>query len=171
MAGGSFVNRADGGVPSFPECVGVGQDGQEAMLQFKVRVAQDGRVGIAGHGIETEIRRSLARGGAVHIIGLSIGVSELAVPTITRVRPLELRRQVIGITTVRVGEQDNATEVFVSVKSTEDRAAIFGPDPNRRRQIEILLGHGFEALRIEAFDRRDQVKRQLLIDRQTASPT
>src|SRR5258708_28837541 len=122
MTRSSFINCADGGVPAFPECVGVGEDGQDAMLQFKVRVAQDGRVGIAGRGIETEIRRSLARGGAVHIEGLSIGVSELAVPTITQVRPLELRRQVIGITAVRVGKQDNAAEVWVPGKSTENPA-------------------------------------------------
>ena len=55
MARGSFVDRADGGVPAFPERPGVGQDAQDAMLQFKVRVAQDVRVGIAGHGIEPEV--------------------------------------------------------------------------------------------------------------------
>ena len=36
MARGSFVNGADGGVPAFLERVGVGQDRQEPMAQFKV---------------------------------------------------------------------------------------------------------------------------------------
>ena len=74
----------------------------------------------------------MARGGAVDIIGAPIGVGELAVPAVTDVRPLELRRQVVGITAVRVGEKDDAIEVFVSVKSKEDRATIFGPERSRR---------------------------------------
>ena len=72
---------------------------------------------------------------------------------------------------MRVFEQDDAAEVGVPGKSTKDWAAIFGPDSDLRLQIEIRLGYGLDALRVEAFDRRDQAKGQFLIDRQAVAPT
>ena len=84
------------------------------MTQLEVRGAEDVHIRIARHRVEPEIRRGLAGGGAVHIVGSPIGVSDLAIPTVARVRPFELRRQVIGITAVRVREQDDAIEIFVA---------------------------------------------------------
>ena len=81
-----------------------------------------------------------------------------------------MRRQVVGITAVRVGEQDDAIEVLVLVESAKDRTAVFGPRADLTSEVEIPLGHGSQGLRVEAFDRRDQVKGQLLVDGQTVPP-
>src|SRR5437762_6473394 len=124
MAGRTFVNCADSCVPTFLQSEGVGDDRQKTVAQFEVGRAERIDVRIAGDGVEPEVRRGLARGRAVDVGGAAIGVGGLPVPAITRIRTLQLARDVVTVTAVRVGQEDDAIESFIAVEPTENRASI-----------------------------------------------
>src|SRR5436190_11021345 len=183
MAGRTFVNCADSCVPTFLQSEGVGDDRQKTVAQFEVGRAERIDIRIAGDGVEPEVRRGLARGRAVDVCGAPIGVGGFPVQAITRIRTLQLARDVVTVTAMSVGQQDDAIKVRVArepagvsaVKreagnATEDRASIFGTEAGQDSKVEVAFSHGFQVLSVETFDGCNNSTRQLLIERETAPP-
>src|SRR5436190_11654279 len=152
MAGRTFVNRADGCVPTFLQSEGIGNDRQKTVAQFEVGRTEDVVVNIAGRRVEAVVRRGLARGRAVDVRGAAIGVGGLPVPAITRIRTLQLARDVVTVTAMSVGQQDDAIEFLVFVKPSENRTAIFSPEAGQMAKVEVALRDRFDVFPVEAFE-------------------
>src|SRR5205814_1946028 len=147
------VNRAHGRFPAFRPNKGLGDDGEETVAQLEVGSTKNVYVRIPGNRVKPEVRRCLARGGAVHVIGAAISVSHFCVPAVARIRPLQLSGNVVSVTAVGVGQQDDAIEPLVPVESTKNRAVglFFRTESDERAEVDILLGYGVQVFAIETF--------------------
>src|SRR5438128_2678454 len=127
------------------------------MAQLEVGCAKGVDVRIARDRVEPEVRGGLARGGAVDIRSAAISVSALPVPPVAWIRALELARDVVAVTAMRVSQQDHAIKVRVAREpagvsaverhagnTTEDRAvcmfvlSVAGQDS----EVDVALRHG-----------------------------